>query len=114
MGSDKGDESHLSRKPRFFRGYNEVNEIRKNILVYTMDKEEDGGLRLEAMGHYGDSGSGALININGEVLIAGVKSHGGAAMWGTSHEYTRVGGAALPWIQDNLNSLEEAVSAENC
>ena len=48
------------------------------MLVYTMDKEEDGGLDLEAMGHNGDSGSPALVwdeEIE-QYLIAGVYSHG--------------------------------------
>ena len=38
-----------------------VNAIVNNMLIYTMDRPENGGLPLEAMGHYGDSGSGALL-----------------------------------------------------
>ena len=75
----------------FHRGYNNVNEIRNNMLVYTMDQN---GLPLEAMGHSGDSGSGAFIDIDGTLLIAGVKSNGEGATWGSENEYTRVGGIA--------------------
>jgi hypothetical protein len=44
------------------------------------------------MSHFGDSGSGALVVENGEHHIVGVKSNGGMGQYGTSHEYTRVGG----------------------
>ena len=102
--NDEGDwdESH-TRSEIFHRGYNVVNAIVNNMLVYTMDRPEDGGLPLESMGHYGDSGSGALLFEpdgtvdsdgfpNGKRWIIGVKSNGGPAQWGTSHQYTRVGG----------------------
>ena len=57
---EDGNQDHLD-DGIFHRGYNKVNEIVDNMLVYTMDKPEDGGLDLEAMGHNGDSGSPALI-----------------------------------------------------
>jgi len=79
----------------FHRGYNNVNRISNNMLVYTMDRD---GHELEAMGHSGDSGSGAFIDIDGTLLIAGVKSNGENARWGSENEYTRVGGLAHPWI----------------
>ena len=50
------------------------------------------------MGHYGDSGSGALLEKDGEFHIIGVKSNGGMGQYGTSHEYTRVGGYHWKWI----------------
>ena len=65
-----------------------INEISDNMLVYTMDRPEDGGLDLESMGHFGDSGSGALFVKDGEHHIIGVKSHGGMGQYGTSHAYT--------------------------
>ena len=95
----------------FHRGYNNVNEIRNNMLVYTMDQD---GLPLEAMGHSGDSGSGAFIDIDGTLLIAGVKSNGEGATWGSENEYTRVGGIAQPWIEANLASLDAEVENTNC
>jgi len=60
----------------FHRGYNVFNEIRDNVLVYTLDRPEDGGLELEVAGYYGDSGSGGFIDIDGELRICGVLSHG--------------------------------------
>jgi len=60
----------------FHRGYNVFNEIRDNVLVYTMDKPEDGGLELEVAGYYGDSGSGGFVVLEDELHIAGVLSHG--------------------------------------
>ena len=119
-----GDESH-NRYEIFHRGYNVVNAIVNNMLVYTMDRPEDGGLPLESMGHYGDSGSGALLFEpdgtfdsdgfpNGKRWIIGVKSNGGPAQWGTSHQYTRVGGYHWQWVQDNLNSLNERIPADGC
>lgn len=110
---DNGDESH-HRYEIFHRGYNVVNEIRDNMLVYTMDRPEDGGLDLESMGHYGDSGSGALMIKDDELHIVGVKSNGGPAQWGTSHEYTRVGGYHREWVEANLASLDTRITAEGC
>ena len=43
------------------RAENKVNKIENNTLIYTMDRPEDGGLRLEGIGNSGDSGSPALI-----------------------------------------------------
>ena len=84
------------------------------MLVYTMDRPENGGLDLESMGHYGDSGSGALMLKDGELRIIGVKSNGGPAQWGTTHEYTRVGGYHREWVEANLASLETRITAEGC
>ena len=81
------DESHHLSEI-FHRGQNVINEIRDNLLIYTMDSEADGGLWNEVMGHYGDSGSGALFVKDGEHHIIGVKSHGGMGQYGTSHAYT--------------------------
>ena len=91
------DESHHISQV-FHRGQNVINEIRDNMLVYTMDSEADGGLWNEVMGHYGDSGSGALLEKDGEFHIIGVKSNGGMGQYGTEHEYTRVGGYHWKWI----------------
>ena len=110
---DDGDESHHVSEI-FHRGFNVVNNIHDNMLVYTMDKPSQGGLPLEAMGHNGDSGSGALVDIEGELFIAGVKSNGETAMWGSANEYTRVGGLSQPWIEANLNSLEAEIPVESC
>ena len=106
------DESH-HQSQIFHRGYNVINEIQNNMLVYTMDSPENGGLDLESMGHYGDSGSGALMvepegatEADGEIYIIGVKSNGGMGQWGTSHQYTRVGGYHWDWIDANINSLD--------
>ena len=60
----------------FLRGYNVFEEIRNNILIYYMDKPEDGGLDLEVTSYYGDSGSGGFVVINDELHIVGVLSHG--------------------------------------
>ena len=83
------------------------------MLEYTFDRPEDGGLDLEAMGHYGDSGSGALLVENGELYIIGVKSNGGPAQWDTTHQYTRVGGYHREWIDANLAS-DTRIPAANC
>merc|ERR1719461_275526 len=83
------------------------------MLVYTMDKPQDGGLDLESMGHYGDSGSGALMDVNGEIHIIGVKSNGGPANWGTRHEYVNVGGYHRAWVEANIVS-DTRIVAEGC
>lgn len=49
----------------FHAGQNTVNAINDNMLIYTMDRESDGGLPLEAIGYSGDSGSAALVDVNG-------------------------------------------------
>ena len=79
-----------------------------------MDRPEDGGLELEAMGYFGDSGSGALIERDGQLHVAGVYSNTEGAFWGSSHFYTRVGGYHAEWIEANLESLERRVRFENC
>ena len=66
------------------------------------------------MGHYGDSGSGALVEHEGELYIAGVKSNGEDGFFGSSHEYTRAGGIARAWIHANLDSLDARVAVESC
>lgn len=102
------DESH-HQSQIFHRGFNVINEISDNMLVYTMDRPEDGGLDLESMGHFGDSGSGALMYEDDELFIIGVKSNGGYGNWGTRHEYTRVGGDHWDWVTDNLESLGQRI-----
>ena len=79
-----------------------------------MDRPEDGGLELESMGHSGDSGSGAFIIKDGELHIIGVKSNGEDAQWGTTHEYTRVGGFHREWVEANIASLNKRIPAEEC
>ena len=77
---DDGDDSGFTPGMDIFhRGYNVFNEIRDNVLVYTLDRPEDGGLELEVAGYYGDSGSGGFIDIDGELRICGVLSHGQGA-----------------------------------
>ena len=108
----------------FHRGENVVDSISGNMLRYTMTRPEDGGLDLESMAHYGDSGSGALLEINPDEeveelkrhRIIGVKSNGGPARWGTSHAYTYVGDSDfhVDWIKDNMGSLDDQVPAEGC
>ena len=112
--NDEGDydESHHNSQI-FHRGYNVINEIRDNMLIYTMDRPENGGLDLESMGHYGDSGSGALMLVDDEIHIIGVKSNGGPAQWGTSHQYTRVGGYHRDWVEANLVS-DTRIAADGC
>ena len=95
----------------FHRGYNVFNTISDNVLVYTMDRPEDGGLELEVAGYYGDSGSGGfVVDENGEMRIVGVLSHGTGAYWGSVHGYTRVGGYHWEWINANMNSVDERVA----
>jgi len=72
------------------------------MLLYTMDRPEDGGLPLEASGWSGDSGSAALVDVNGTWQIAGVLSNGEGTAWGSEAEYTRLGGIGYQWIQDNI------------
>lgn len=100
---DNGDESHLKSIPIFHRGYNEIESIQSNLVYYDMTRPEDGGLEMESMAHYGDSGSGALYEKDGQKYLIGVKSHGGDAEWDTWHAYTWTGGPALDWIRDNMN-----------
>ena len=96
------------------RGYNHIERIRDNLLIYTVDRPSNGGHDLEVSGHRGDSGSGALIEVDGELYIAGVLSHGQIPVGiGTFGAYTRVGGYHLDWIEDNLN-INQRVPAEGC
>lgn len=99
----------------YHSGENVVNQISDNMLQYTFDAEADGGLATEAMGHFGDSGSGALVrHDDGTLHIAGVKSNGEDGFFGSSHEYTRAGGITRAWIHANLDSLDARVPVESC
>lgn len=78
---EDGTEDHLVYET-FHRGYNVVDEIRDGMLVYDFDRA-DTAEALEAMGHFGDSGSMAGIEVDGTLLIAGVKSNGEDAFYGS-------------------------------
>lgn len=107
---DGSDADFTSGMQYFHRGYNVFNEIRDNVLVYTLDRPEDGGLELEVAGYYGDSGSGGFVDDDGELKIVGVLSHGQGAFWGAEHGYTRVGGYHTEWIDANVASPNERVA----
>ena len=99
----------------YHSGENVVNEIADNMLRYTFDSPENGGTRLEAMGHFGDSGSGALArHDDGTLFIAGVKSNGENGFFSSEHEYTRAGGITRDWIYANLASLDARVPVDSC
>ena len=60
--NDWGSENHYDRGMQVLhRGYNHVDDVRDNLITYTMDRQSEGGHELEVSGHQGDSGSGALI-----------------------------------------------------
>ena len=71
---------------------------------------------MESMAYHGDSGSGAILEKDGQKYIFGVKSHGEGAEWGSRHWYTYTGGPALEWIKANMYrdpSIDPYVSAQN-
>jgi len=75
------------------RGYNKISSIHGNILLYTLEKEEDGGLPLEVSQTPGDSGSGVMIATSDGLYIVGVVSTGELGTgWGSKHGLVRVGG----------------------
>lgn len=89
------------------------------MIEYDLDDptvEGSGAVDLESMGHYGDSGSGALYEEDdGTLRIIGVKSNGSStAYWGSNHEYTYVGDYHKTWIQANIASPDEHVGADDC
>ena len=89
------------------------------MIEYDLDDptvEGSGAVHLESMGHYGDSGSGALFEEDdGTLRIIGVKSNGSStAYWGSNHEYTYVGDYHKTWIQANIASPDSHVGADNC
>ena len=103
----------------FHRGYNTVDRIKTNMIEYDLDDpdvEGSGAVDLESMGHYGDSGSGALYeDADGTLRIIGVKSNGSTtAYYGSKHEYTYIGDYHSTWIQANIDSLDTHVGADNC
>ena len=86
------------------RAENKVDKIKDNMLVYTMQRPADGGQDLEGIGGSGDSGGPALIKgKDGNWHIGGVKSNGaGGPEWGSTNEYTRLGGIAYEWLMKNI------------
>ena len=88
------------------------------MIEYDLDNPNvpgSGAVDLESMGHYGDSGSGALYDDDGTLRIIGVKSNGSlTAYWGSNHEYTYIGDYHKTWIQANIASPESHVGADDC
>ena len=76
------------------------------MLVYTMDRDRDGGLPLEAIAWSGDSGGPAFIERSGDYYIAGINSSGDCCSYGDQDEYTRLGGFAYNWIQANIENSD--------
>lgn len=63
VGVERDDSGQDGRMQVFHRGYNTVDRIRTNMIEYDLDDTSvagSGAHDLESMGHYGDSGSGAL------------------------------------------------------
>ena len=104
-----GNDRHLNDDLTFHRGFNEINEISKNIIHFTMDED---GLDMESMGYDGDSGSGSFIQRDGELYLIGVNSFGQRPKWGSKQGDVWVGGPAREWILANLES-EEPVSSKD-
>ena len=101
----------------FHRGYNKINEVVGNMLIYTMDNDANGGLELEAMCWDGDSGGPALIEVDGKKKIAGVNSTGEGPGYGKKDEFTRLGSPhANTWILDNIkdHTVGEGVTIDDC
>ena len=85
----------------FNRGFNTVDRINNNIIEYDLDHpSSSSAVDLESMGHYGDSGSGALYEeSDGTLRIIGVKSNGSlTTFYGSAHEYVYVGDYHSTWI----------------
>ena len=87
----------------FHRGMNVWDKIEYNTLQYTMNKQDDGGLYLEAIGWAGDSGGPAFIEVDGKLQISGTSSAGRCCDYGDTDAYCRLGDFAWQWIQDNIN-----------
>ena len=81
---ENGSERHLKDNLVFHRGFNEINQISKNIIHFTMDKD---GLDYESMGYSGDSGSGSMIERDGMKYLIGVNSFGDEPSWGSKQGY---------------------------
>ena len=125
FNNEKFEATLLNRKPVFHKGVNKIEYLRNNLIYYEMNKLDDGGLDNEASGSFGDSGSGAIIEKDGELYIVGVLSHGNYSKdfngvlfqkWGFPYygAYTSTSGPAFNWVKDNLESLNEAVPARSC
>lgn len=103
VGEERDDSDQDRRMRVFHRGYNTVDRIRTNMIEYDLDDSSvagSGAVYLESMGHYGDSGSGALYEeADGTLRIIGVKSNGSStAYYGSHHEYTYIGDYHSSWI----------------
>ena len=107
---DGSDDHFTPGADVFHSGVNVFNEFHEpNILSYTQDRPEDGGLEREVSAHSGDSGSGTFIPLGDQLYIVGVTSHGEGASWGSEHGVIKVGGRFKKWIDDNMNSLDQNV-----
>ena len=125
INNERFEVTQLKSKPVFHKGVNTIEYVRNNLIYYEMNKPNDGGLDNEAAGSFGDSGSGAIIEKNGELFILGVLSHAIYSRdfrgvryqrWGSPYygAYTSTSGPAFDWVKDNLESLNEAIPARRC
>ena len=92
-----------------------VNEITSDGRVnYSFDSIDNGGLELEAMGIPGDSGGGALVERDGKLWHIGVKSYYiNNIVYDTGYNYAYIytGGQHSVWLNANIASLTNRISA---
>ena len=96
------------------RAENVVDTIEDNTLIYGMTRPDQGGRRLEGIGNSGDSGSPAIIRNpdTGRWNIGGVKSWGMGFGWESTNGYTRLGGIASNWVNQNISFASDGTPNE--
>ena len=109
--------------PLLHQGFNIIETLQRNFIYYRMTNQRFGGLKYEAGGSFGDSGSGALYEKDDLYYIIGVLSHGyynededgnRYQRWNALGAYTRTSGASLQWIKANMADLNNATPASDC
>ena len=118
LGIADGDEPSDGDGGNIFRvGQNIITKISENTLQYSLDRNFNGGLELEAIGWYGDSGGPALIQKYGKTYIAGVNSGGDCCDYGSVDEFCRLSSAISQdfirkAMDDNSHHLDDEYSCD--
>ena len=93
----------MNHNPVLHKGVNTIELIQSNFYYLTMTHLNDDGKKHEVSISYGDSGSGALYEKDGQRYTIGVASHlyvgredgDNVRYWGNYAAYVRTDGASL-------------------
>ena len=76
VADDRFYYDELNSQIKLHKGQNTCEAVTENLVYFTMDRTADRTHPFEATCSFGDSGSGALFEVDGELVVGGICSHG--------------------------------------